>query len=148
MRLFLTVLLVGSTSALAQELPSNLLLKCDGKRTITFHPFKGIPPVIGERFQATLRLKDGELADVDSHWMTSKGCALANGIVRCTSKTVVPTESGSERREINSYIVRETGEYLFLETWSFEGKNATGRQTGDMKYRRTGICRQASQPIF
>jgi hypothetical protein len=98
------------------------------------------------KFETTLRLKDGVLSDTDTTSLTTKGCELRNAIVHCESRIVVPTDKGSERRELKSYIARETGEYnLFLETW---GLNATGKQTGNMKWHRAGICRPISKPIF
>jgi hypothetical protein len=134
-------------SAMAEELPTNLLLKCEGKVTTLM---TGLLPD-ERKFETMLRLKDGVLSDTDTTSLTTKGCELRNAIVHCESRTVVPStiSKGSERRELNAYIARETGEYnLFLETWSFEGRNATGKQIGNMKWRRAGICRPISKPIF
>ena len=150
MRALAMLLSLWTVSALADELPTNLLLKCEGKVSVIFTNnslnFKD------DKFDTVLRLKDGELSDTNSIWLTTKDCGLRNGVIRCPAKSVValPTPlSGSERRELQSFITRETGEYNFyLETWSFEGPNASGRQTGNSKLRRTGVCTQVGKPIF
>jgi hypothetical protein len=133
--------------ALADELPSNLLMKCEGKLTVL--PAASLPET--SNFETMLRPKDGELADTDSHDLTTKGCELRNGIVRCEAKSVESStmSNGSARRELKSYINRETGEYdLFLEMWLFDGRNATGKQIGNVKLHRKGICRPIGKPIF
>jgi hypothetical protein len=143
--LVFTAAAIWAFSAMAEELPTNLLLKCEGKVTTLIN---GMLPD-ERKFETTLRLKDGVLSDTDTSWLTTKACELRNGIVHCESRAVVSLDKGSERRELKSYIARETGEYnLFLETWSFEGSNATGRQKTNMKWHRAGICRPISKPIF
>jgi hypothetical protein len=151
MRVLVFTVALWAFSATAEELPTNLLLKCEGKVTMLI---EGLLPN-ESKFETTLRLRDGELSDTGSIWLTAKGCQLRNGVVRCESKAVVdlktifPQDKGSERRELKSFIVRDTGEYnMFLETWSFEGSNGTGKQKTNSKVRRTGVCRPISQPIF
>jgi hypothetical protein len=145
MRFLFALLLISSTSA--DELPKNLLLKCEGRLTIL-----GVEALPRQsKFETTLRLKDGELSDTGSIWLTTKGCQLQSGVVHCAFRTVVPStiDNGSERRALETFIVRETGEYNhFLETWHFEGRNASGKQTGNMKWHREGVCRPISSPIF
>jgi hypothetical protein len=139
-----------SMSAAAYELPKNLLLKCDGKLTIILAK-PTIESVSPQKFETTLRLKDGELTDTDSFYLNTGNCALNNGVVFCTAKAVYTStiDNGSESREMKSYINRETGEYnFFMETTNHTGRNATGKKTEGMKYMRTGICRPISKPIF
>ena len=103
------------------------------------------------KFETMLRLKDGELSDTNSIWLTTKGCLLRNNIIHCSAIRVErsTTDSGSSRSELTAYISRETGEYnLFMETWYFTGANASGRQKGNAKWRRSGICRAVSKPLF
>ncbi|MGY3593965.1 N-acetylneuraminic acid mutarotase [Bradyrhizobium sp. USDA 4341] len=98
-----------------------------------------------------MRLQNGELADTRSFALTTGNCELRNRIVACTGKANYPStiDKGSESREMQSYINRETGEYNFLmETTSYTGRNGTGKKTGAMKYYRSGICRAISKPIF
>jgi hypothetical protein len=147
MRAIAVILSLWTVSALADELPTSLLLKCEGKVSTIFTGNGSLSK--DDKFEALLRLKDGELSEVDSSWMTTKNCSLQNGIVHCSAKSIVPIDGGSERRELESFIRRETGEYhFFLQTWDFEGPNASGRQVGNMKLSRAGICRQVSKPIF
>jgi hypothetical protein len=139
-----------SLDATADELPKNLLLKCEGKLTVLFSK-PTIDSLTPRKFEITLRLKDGELADTDSMFLTTGNCELRNGVVFCTGRAVYPStiDNGSESREMRSYINRETGEYnFFMETTNYTGRNATGKKTEGMKYVRTGICRPISKPIF
>lgn len=139
-----------SVSAAADELPKNLLLKCEGTLTILLSK-PTLDSLTPRKFETMLRLKDGELADTDSMFLNTGNCELGNGIVFCTGKANYPStiDNGSESREMKSYINRETGEYnFFMETTSYTGRNAIGKKTGGMKYHRSGICRQISKPIF
>jgi hypothetical protein len=139
-----------SVSAAADELPNNLVLKCEGKLTIILSK-PTIDSLTPRKFETILRLKDGELADTDSMYLNTGNCELRNGVVVCTGKAIYPStiDSGSESREMKSYINRETGEYnFFMETISYTGRNASGKKTDGMKYHRSGICRPISKPIF
>lgn len=142
--------LLCASSAWAQELPANVLMRCEGKLTINSTP--AISGFDGEKtFEATLRLQNGELSDMGSVFLTTKGCQLRNGIVACSHTETVPTglDKTSERRHLEAYLTRETGEYhLFLETKSFEGKGGTGKQVQTMKWHRSGVCRTVSKPVF
>jgi hypothetical protein len=143
------ILSLWTFSAMADELPTNLLLKCEGKVSIIITLPK--PDYNESKFETMVRLKDGELSDTDTRWLTTNNCALRNGVVFCSAKLVVPIRDnkGSERRELESYITRETGEYdLFLETWDYDSQNASGKATANMKLHRKGICRQISKPVF
>jgi hypothetical protein len=123
-----------SVSAAADELPKNLLLKCEGKLTILLSK-PTIDSLTPRKFETTLRLKDGELADTDSMFLNTGNCELRNGVVFCTGKAVYLVDNGSESREIKSYINRETGEYnFFMEMTNHTGRNATGKKTEGMKY--------------
>jgi hypothetical protein len=145
MRFLFALLLISS--AAAEELPKNLLLKCDGRLTIL--GLEALPHQ--SKFETMLRLKDGELSDTGGRALTTKGCQLRNGVVGCALKEVVPTaiDNGSARRALSAYIVRETGEYNhFWEQWNFEGRNASGKQTAHMNWHREGICHPVSSPVF
>jgi hypothetical protein len=139
------------SSSYADELPKNLLLKCEGKAT-TILSGDGIKPEVHEdSFSITLRLKDGELADTNSIWHTMKTCGMKNVTVHCTGTAIYPSDldGGSEHREMQAFVARDTGEYnFFMDTKHFSGKNASGRKTSGMNFHRTGICKQASSPIF
>jgi hypothetical protein len=150
MRRIMILVCLWSVSATADELPKNLLLKCEGKLTTIINP-PTIDSVTPRKFETTLRLKDGELADTDSMFLNTGNCELKNGVVICTGKAVYPStlDNGSESRVMKSYINRETGEYnFFMETTHHTGRNATGTRSEGMKYVRTGICRPISKPIF
>lgn len=155
-RSFLAMMLVmlaglEAVSAWADDLPTNLLLKCEGKVSWIMDFVGSRPDFHDDKFETMLRLKDGELSDTRSIWLTTKGCVLRNNVIRCSAIRVQPStaDSGSHRSELNAYISRETGEYdLFMETLYFTGANASGKQEGSLKWRRSGICRAVSKPIF
>lgn len=149
MKALLLLLSLAATGAYAHDLPSNLLLKCEGKLAISTIPVTIIEP--GKKFEATLRLKGGELSDINSPWLTTKNCALNNGVVYCSDQLVVSSGigKGSERRELEAFLTRETGEFrFFLETWGYDGPNAKGKPTSNMKQSRIGLCRPISGPLF
>jgi hypothetical protein len=139
-----------SVSAAADELPKNLLLKCEGKLTILLSK-PTVDSLTPRKFETILRLKDGELADTDSMFLNTGNCELKNGVVVCTGEAIYPStiDNGSESRKMESYINRETGEYnFFKETTQHTGRNATGKQSEGTKFHRSGICRPISKPIF
>jgi hypothetical protein len=145
------IISLSVATALADDLPTNLLLKCEGKVWVIID-FEGSRPDSHEtKFEMMLRLKDGELSDTGSIGLTTKGCVLRNTTIRCSAKRVEPStiDRGSSRSELNAFISRETGEYnLFMEVRYFTSANASGKQKGNMKWRRSGICRTVSKPIF
>jgi len=119
-------------SAAADELPKNLLLKCEGELTIVLTK-PTIDSVTPKKFETVLRLKDRELVDTDSMFLNTGNCELRNGVVFCTGKAIYASsiDNGSESREMKSYINRETGEYnFFMETTNHTGRNATGVSAG------------------
>lgn len=137
-------------SAVADELPKNLLLKCEGKLTVILS--KPTADTLSPRtFSTTLSLRDGELADNSSAFLNTGNCELKNGVVICTGKAVYPStiDAGSESRVMKSYINQETGEYnFFMETTHHTGRNASGSKSEGMKYMRNGVCRTIGKPIF
>jgi hypothetical protein len=150
-RLLAVTFSLWAFAALADDLPTNLLLKCEGKESWILD-FEGSRPETHEnKFETMLRLKDGELSDTRAIWLTTKGCVLRNNVIHCSAKQVNPSsiETGSSRSELTAYISRETGEYnLFTNTVHFIGANASGKQRGSTKSHHSGICRTVSKPIF
>jgi len=147
----LVILMLLTTSAIADQLPHTLLLKCEVKVTVSITG-TGMSPILKEdKFDTTLRLENGSLEDADSIWMSTKHCVLNNGIIRCSAKSIEPSDidAGSEKRSLDVFLSRDTGEYnLFLETWGYDGRHASGNQTTHEQLRRNGICRAVSKPIF
>src|SRR5262249_24345707 len=69
----------------ADELPRNLLLKCEGKVLVLFPEMAPKH----DKFESMLRLKDGELSDTAAPWLNTKHCTLQNAIVHCSDDLVV-----------------------------------------------------------
>ena len=138
-------------AAQADELPRNLLLKCEGKVTILSPTSPGLN-AYSDPFSVTLRLKDGVIGDIDHNFPDGKDCILSNGSILCELDRIVPPNSFlniTEKRHGIVSIVRETGEYTYLlETWGYPGKSASGKPTSNMTLRRSGACRPISRPVF
>jgi hypothetical protein len=78
------IISLSAVSAWADDLPTNLLLKCEGKVKTT-SSFEGSRPDFREaKFEKMLRLKDGGLSAPDTPWPT-QGCLLHNDIIRCSA---------------------------------------------------------------
>jgi hypothetical protein len=144
------LLFVLPVAAQADELPKNLLLKCEGKVTVLTNP--STINVYSDPFSITLRLKDGIIGDIDHSFPDGKDCVLSNGNIMCELDRIVPADpmlNITEKRHGVVSIVRETGEYTYLlETWGYPGKPVSGKPTSSMKLRRSGTCRPISKPVF
>jgi hypothetical protein len=152
MRILAAAVVLCAFAAEAQELPKKLLLKCEGTETGILS--SGLIPPNIRKFEALMRLENGELSETKGRWLATKNCKLSDGVIRCSDKIVVSLADipGSdpdtkERRELLSTLSRETGEYnLFLQTTTLKGKEA--RPTGGLKLHRSGVCRPVGSPLF
>jgi len=138
-------------TASADELPKELLLKCEGKSAQFLNLGTNKADFDERSFDITLRLKNGAIGDIQFNSLDGKDCVLADGEIRCELNSVrFSRETNStEKRHSTVSIVRTTGELrAVLETWSFEGTRAVGTPSFSLRLIRTGVCRQVSKPIF
>ena len=84
------LLFVLPAAAQADELPKNLLLKCEGKVTVLTNP--STINVYSDPFSITLRLKDGIIGDIDHSFPDGKDCVLSNGNIMCELDRIVPAD--------------------------------------------------------
>jgi hypothetical protein len=148
MKILLAIFSLWTVAASAQELPTNLVLSCEGRETSSM---SGMSLPHEQKFKSQLKIQEGDLVDINAPWMTVKNCKLADGVVRCESQRVVNELAigGSELRKLKASIVRATGEFrLFLRTFDYERKKLTGKKIGGVKLLRIGMCRVVSKPIF
>jgi hypothetical protein len=147
-RMAIAICLISGV-ARADELPANLLLKCQGKVT-TFLTLTGNKPEVLEgTFDKTLRLKDRTIGDIRFRWLEGQDCRLESGVISCRLDTVFPFENSTEKRQTVVTVDRETGEYHYsLETWGYEGKGTSGKLTSHKKSLSSGTCRPVGGRIF
>ena len=107
--------------AQADDLPTNLLLRCQGK---VIHLMSGMTP-LDDNFDKTLRLKIRTIGDIRYKFLEGEGCRLDGGQIKCGLETVFPPDpivNSTEKRHTVLTIDRETGEYHYLlETWGLRG---------------------------
>jgi hypothetical protein len=146
------VLCLMSGVARADDLPSNLLLKCQGKVTTLWTFTTGKPEIFEKTFDKTLRLKDRTIGDIRYKFLDGERCTLEAGVIKCELNTIFPFDpivKSTEKRHTIVTIDRETGEYHYLlETWGYEGNGATGKPTSHGRSVSEGTCRPTGGRIF
>jgi hypothetical protein len=131
----------------AEELPKELLLQCEGAFK-SMSTSEGRPDFHEGSFKIILRLRNGEIGNIEKTFLEGRDCALKDGKIRCI------LDATAYYPELNTTIVehrsvsinRATGELgLFLEASHFKGKRATGIPSMTSKLSRVGVCRPASR---
>lgn len=150
LRLYALGFLVCATTALADELPRELLLQCELKQT-AFMTADGKTDSNAVSMKKLLRLKDGTVVNTDANVALGTNCKFNDGVIRCELQTnQYSPELNSTAKEHNRIaIVRETGELRsMMEIWTFKGKTTTGKPYIATKVYWSGACRTVGQPIF
>jgi hypothetical protein len=149
MAMWLSGLLViaGGGYARAEELPKELLLQCEGAfKSMTAS--EGKPDFREGPFKIILRLRDGEIGNIEYTFLEGRECALKDGKIRCKldATTYDPELNVTTIEHRSVSINRATGELgLFLETSDFKGKRVTGTPWMTSRLSRVGVCRPASR---
>jgi hypothetical protein len=150
-RLAITLCLVSGV-AQADDLPANLLLRCQGKATTFITSPGNKPDVFEDTFDKTLRLKDRTIGDIRYKFLEGEDCTLEAGAIKCELDAIFPIQpfvNSTEKRHTVVTVDRETGEYHYLlETWGYEGKGTSGKQTSHGRHLFSGTCRPAGGRIF
>ena len=137
----LLALMNWSLPLLADDLPSDLSLYCEG----TLNTRTVLPKLetYDEQFNITLRLNDRVLTNVTDNMVMGRDCILNIGDVDCK------LDATRYYKEFNPTMVqhflvlltRKTGElYLLLQTKHFDGQGASGSPTFDGKLEWRGVC--------
>ncbi|MFZ0606292.1 MAG: hypothetical protein WBD53_03685 [Xanthobacteraceae bacterium] len=143
------LMLAANTSA--DELPKELLLHCQGSAEVHITRANKTERQ-KDRFDLTLRLRDGSIANTEYNFLEGKNCALLGEVIRCEfSATAYNSELDTTSQEHRAVTIsRDTGEmHLSLETKTFDGTSTSGEPTATITSSRTGVCHSAAtQPLF
>lgn len=140
LRALIAAQLVSGLAFAADELPKELLLHCEGKMNAVMDVPTSQSRSAG--FSLNLRLKDGSLVDAQTGVVEGEACVQANGEIRCQANKLYPLSNSVIRRHSTIVINRNTRELtLWLESWDYQGNEASGTPTAHMRVLRTGLCR-------
>jgi hypothetical protein len=145
-------------SVLAEDqLPSELLLRCDFQQTLASVSDSGKKPY-GERpftKDRSLQLKNGVLAWGGNPSPVGNGCKLIDGEIACEARSVEPTYSSgvvarfTTRRHDTVRLSRATGEiHVVSEIWTYNGESVEGPLASHIEATISGVCRTTGQPLF
>jgi hypothetical protein len=147
---WLGLLLLVPIAALADELPPELLLKCDINQKIKT-TYVGGENSNEASFAQTLRLKSGVMSNIDNGAVEGTDCALKDRQVLCSLDRVRPILDNSRTSKEHSTVVlsRSTGEIsLAFEQWGYDGPQPVGKPSSHLLISRTGICRSIGKAVF
>lgn len=135
------------TFAEANELPSSLVLKCQGKTATVIMSGNKIVGGSEKPFETVLRLNNGELTDENARLLTA-WCTVEGGEVVCSSKSVRNSSEGSTRYWVLVRISRDTGEFFRTSIIEgFSGPDASAQMVLRRHSAETGSC-QIRQSLF
>jgi len=127
----------------ADELPKELLLHCEGKMNAVMDVPKSESR--SAAFSLNLRLKDASLTDTQTGVVEGEECTQDSGEIRCQATKLYPLPNSVIKRHSTVMINRNTRELtLWLESWDYQGTEASGTPTAHMRVLRTGLCRDSA----
>ena len=127
----------------ADELPKELLLHCEGKMNAVMDVPKSESR--SAAFSLNLRLKDASLTDTQTGVVEGEECMQNSGEIRCQATKLYPLADSVIKRHSTAVINRNTRELtLWLESWDYQGTEASGTPTAHMRVLRTGLCRDSA----
>ena len=93
-------------------------------------------------FSINLRLKDRSIVDAQTGVVEGADCVQQNGEIKCEATKLYPLPNSVIKRFSTVFLNRNTRELtLWLESWDYEGSDASGTPTGHLRVLRTGTCR-------
>jgi hypothetical protein len=126
-----------------QELPKELLLHCEGKMNAVLDGPRSDSR--SANFSIDLRLKDGSISDAQTGVVEGDDCVQDNGEIKCTTTRTYPLPNSVIKRFSTVVINRNTRELtLWLESWDYPGRDASGTPTAHMRVLRTALCRDSA----
>ena len=136
----LIVLLLTAIPVFGQELPKEMLLQCEGKMNAVLDGPRSESRA--SSFRLTLLLKDGSVTDTGTGVVEGTGCVLDRGEIKCELTRLYPLPNSVIKRFSTVVLNRNTRELtLWLESWDYQGEDASGTPTAHMRVLRTGVCR-------
>jgi hypothetical protein len=139
-RLLIAAQLMSLHAFAADELPGELLLLCEG----TMNAVMDVPAPQSRnaKFSVNLRLKEGSITDAQTGVIEGEGCVQALGEIKCEVTKLYPLANSIIKRHSSVMINRNTRELtLWLESWDYQGRDASGPATAHLRVLRTGSCR-------
>ena len=125
---------------MADELPNEMLFQCEGKMNAVLDAAK--PLTRDSNFRINLRLRDGVITDAQTGVVEGAECTQENGEIKCKVTKLYPLANSVVKRFSTVVINRRTRELtLWLESWDYNGSDASGTPTAHLRVLRTGLCR-------
>ena len=138
-RALIALALISLPALAADELPKELLLQCEGKMNAVLDAPK--PETRSSAFRINLRLKDGSVSDTQTGVVEGEGCVQENGEIKCSVTKIYPLPNSVIKRFSTVVINRNTRELtLWLESWDYQGSDASGTPAAHLRVLRTGLC--------
>ena len=135
----LALLLLTAVPAIAEDLPKELLLVCEGDMNAVMDLPK--PESRNARFQIGLHLKDGSVSDTATNVIEGTGCVQDKGEIKCEATKQYPFPNAVLKRFSTVVINRNTRELtLWVESWEYKGDEPAGAPSAHMRVLRTGLC--------
>ena len=136
----LTALMFIPLQALAaDELPNELLLRCEGNMNAVLE--SPTPQTRNAGFSINLRLKDRSIVDMQTGVVEGAECVQVNGEIKCEATKLYPLPNSVIKRFSTVFINRNTRELtLWLESWDYQGSDASGTPAAHLRVLRTGLC--------
>jgi hypothetical protein len=148
------VVAFSDSSALPDDLPKELLLRCDLTQ-IVLMDFGGKTEFHEDKFSKDFRLKDAQFGWVGSRIPIGTSCALVDGEIACEWSGVIPPGKDdplgptTQKRHSRVQLSRSTGEIVvMLETWDYAGYEAKGKPRNSMRLSQRGVCRSIGKALF
>ena len=124
----------------ADELPKELLFQCEGKMNAVLDAAK--PETRNSNFRINLRLRDGVIVDTQTGVVEGAECVQESGEIKCKVTKLYPQSNSVIKRFSTVVINRNTRALtLWVESWDYQGNDASGTPTAHLRVLRTGICR-------
>jgi hypothetical protein len=139
-RVLVALALMSLQALAADELPKELLFQCEGKMNAVLDASKS--QTRNSNFRINLRLRDGTIVDAQSGLVEGTDCVQESGEIKCKVTKLYPQANSVIKRFSTVVINRNTRELtLWLESWDYQGTDASGTPTAHLRVLRTGICR-------
>jgi hypothetical protein len=124
----------------ADELPNEMIFQCEGKMNAVLDAAK--PETRNSNFRINLRLRDGVIVDAQTGLVEGAECMQESGEIKCKVTKLYPLANSVVKRFSTVVINRKTRELThWLESWDYNGNDASGTPTAHLRVLRTGICR-------
>jgi hypothetical protein len=139
-RALVVLALMSLPAVAADELPKELLFQCEGKMNAVLDAAQSLTRT--SSFRINLRLRDGVIVDAQTGLVEGAECVQESGEIKCKVTKLYPQANSVIKRFSTVVINRNTRELThWLESWDYQGSDASGTPTAHLRVLRTGICR-------